>query len=185
MNTTNTNEKNSIVYDMAILDTCLLLHPSFPQKLQTIVRSARFILIPNSVLEELRYLSAESGDMKVRSNASRILQEMEILRANGVVNFFGDRTVVEAADLSILRYLAVNRFGSAIAVFTQDVKLSRDILRLAEMSCFADTALPPLAVYKLYGAELVPFIEEPEKKPAPDAQTQNAKNILAKYGIAV
>lgn len=183
----NITEKHALVpFDMAILDTCFLIHPCFPEKLQEIVRASRYRLIPYSVLEELRYLSAESGDMKVRADASRLLKETELLRANGLATFFGDRTVVEAADLSILRYLAVNRFGSAIAVFTQDVKLSRDILRLAEMSCFADTALPPLTVYQLHGGELVPFkTGETEKKPVPNEQTQSAKNILAKYGVAV
>ena len=35
--------------------------------------------------------------------------------------------------------------------------------------------------------KLVPFeiTGETEKKPVPNAQTQSAKNILAKYGVAV
>lgn len=163
-----------------LFDTCSILKgDDFALSVKSLISSKKHkIVILSSVIEELRHL-AISEKSTCRAEAVRAYTELRVLAKVGAIHIEGDAGIHEQADLSILKYVSVNRFDSRkMVVVTQDRQLASDILMLNGVVSIP--SLSTINVYKIgHGGELIPIHGDRN-----NTQTNNANDMLKRFGIA-
>lgn len=118
-----------------LIDTCTLLHEQFPllmERMTPLLRqSGKALIIPSSVIGELKNLAAKKPDLTERIQA--LLPLLVRMKDQGLLRIFGSSSE-DFGDKQVLT--AVTRFMTTtpLQVITQDNGLSADLLRLNQLN---------------------------------------------------
>ncbi len=117
-----------------LIDTCALLHEQFPllmERMAPLLRqNGKVLIVPSSVLTELRNLADKKPELTERIRA--LLPLMAQLKSQGLLKVYGS-TSEGFGDQQMLAVVTHFMTSAQLLVITQDNKLSSDLLRLNQL----------------------------------------------------
>lgn len=135
-----------------LIDTCALLHEQFPllaKRLEPLLRqNCRALVVPSSVVAELRFLPLKKPELADRVQA--LLPLLSRLQKQGLLRVYGDQGET-FGDRQMLAAVTTLLTTSSLLVITQDRNLSNDVLLLNQLDCMRDKQAVAVSRVNRYG----------------------------------
>lgn len=135
-----------------LIDTCALLHEQFPllaKRLEPLLRqNCRALVVPSSVVAELRFLPLKKPELAERVQA--LMPLLSQLQKQGLLRVYGDQGET-FGDRQMLAAVTTLLTTSSLLVITQDRNLSNDVLLLNQLDCMRDKQAVAVSRVNQYG----------------------------------
>jgi len=135
-----------------LIDTCALLHEQFPllaKRLEPLLRqNCRALVVPSSVVAELRFLPLKKPELAERVQA--LMPLLSRLQKQGLLRVYGDQGET-FGDRQMLAAVTTLLTTSSLLVITQDRNLSNDVLLLNQLDCMRDKQAVAVSRVNQYG----------------------------------